>query len=242
MSRTLLVGCSFVWQLIKEDACHISPINTNKYTVLASTGSGNQAIAAQTIHEVCSNPYNQVVVIWSGINRVDIPISAQLGQYYQSHSKEYLFQCQIGNMSWFHSGGMLGISTQDSSRTPKAIKNFLRTQYLIEADRNQYLSELSLLSIVSTQAVLNQHKIPYQMGFIYDVRSTEHDHRFEHCHGTLDQQTPLHHSVDWTKFTDHTAPYVWAREQNRLEEDGYHPTKDAMIEWFRLAMNIDLCD
>ena len=238
MSRTLLVGCSFLDSLIRED---VHPINTNKYTILASTGSGNQAMAAQTIHEVCSNLYDQVVVLWSGINRVDIPISAQLGNYYRSNSNEHLYQWQIGNMSWFHSGGILGVSTQNSSQTPAVIKKFFQTQYLIETDLNRYLTELSLLSIVSTQAVLNQHKVPYQMGFIYDVKSTEYD-QFEHCHGTLDQQTPLYHAVDWTKFTDHTSPHAWARDQNRLEEDDYHPTKDAMIDWFRLAMNIDLCN
>jgi hypothetical protein len=237
MSRTLLVGCSFL-DTLNIDNGH--PINSNKYTVLARPGAGNQSMAAQTIHEVCRKQYDQVVVIWSGINRVDVPISAQLGKHYQAHSKEYLFQWQIGHMSWYNSGGMLGISVQDSSRTPKVIKNFLRSQYLIETDLNHYLTELSLLSIVSTQAVLNQHKIPYQMGFIYDVQSTKHD-KFEHCHGTIDQQNPLYHAVDWTKFTDHTAPYAWARDQNRLK-DGYHPTRDAMIDWFRLVMNIDLCD
>jgi hypothetical protein len=234
MSRTLLVGCSFLAYL-NQDNVHL--INSDKYTVLASHGSGNQAIAAQTIHEICRTPYDQVVVIWSGINRVDVPISADLSRHYHLHSKGNLFQWQIGNMSWFHSGGILG----DTRNTPAVIRNFLRTQYLSEADQNQYLTELSLLSVVSTQAVLNQRNIPYQMGFIYDANSTEYD-RFEQCHGTINQQTPLYHAVDWTKFTDYTPPYVWARDQNRLKQDGYHPTKDAMIDWFRLAMNIDLCD
>jgi hypothetical protein len=235
MTRTLLVGCSFLAGLNLENV-HL--INSSKYTVLASHGAGNQAIAAQTIYEVCRTLYDQVVVIWSGINRVDAPIGAHLSQHYQPRSKEdHLYRWQIGKMSWFHSGGILG----NTSRTPKAIKNFFQTQYMSEADQNQYLTELSLLSIVSTQAVLNQHKIPYQMGFIYDVKSTEYD-QFEQCHGTINQQTPLYHAVDWTKFTDYTAPQVWARDHNRLKEDGYHPTKDAMIDWFRLAMNIDLCD
>jgi len=234
MSCTLLVGCSFLSHLNLENV-HL--INSDKYTILASPGAGNQAIAAQAIYEVCRTQYDQVVVIWSGINRVDIPIGAHLSRHYQAHGKGHLYQWQIGNMSWFHSGGMLG----DTKQTPNAIKNFLQIQYMSEADQNQYLTELSLLSIVSTQAVLNQRKIPYQMGFIYDVKSTEYD-RFENCHGTIDQQTPLYHSVDWTKFTDYTSPYVWARDHNRLKEDGYHPTNDAMIDWFRLAMNIDLCD
>jgi hypothetical protein len=129
----------------------------------------------------------------------------------------------------------------DTRQTPTAIKNFLQIQYMSEADQTQYFTELSLLSIVSTQAVLNQRNIPYQMGFIYDAKSTEYD-PFEHCHGTIDQQTPLYHAVDWTKFTDYTAPQIWARDHNRLNKDGYHPTNDAMIDWFRLAMNIDLCD
>lgn len=235
MSRTLLVGCSFLAFLNQEK---VHPINSDKYTILASHGSGNQAIAAQTTHEICRTPYDQVVVIWSGINRVDVPIGAHLSRHYQLSSKEeHVFRWQIGNMSWFHSGGMLG----DTRQTPKAIKKFLQMQYMSEADQNQYLTELSLLSIVSTQAVLNQRNIPYQMGFIYDVKSTEYD-QFEQCHGVMDQQTPLYHAVDWTKFTDHTAPQVWARDQNRLREDGYHPTNSAMIDWFRLAMNIDLRD
>jgi hypothetical protein len=241
MSQTLLVGCSFLERLnfrLSNDDYHV---NAKKYTVLASAGSGNQALAARTIYEVSQKKYDQVVVLWSGINRLDFPVSEELNRAYPENKPGYwVARCHIGSQVWFHSGGMLGLGTNDLTTTPEPIKKFFQTQYLGTESGSKYLTELSLLSILSTQAVLDKAKIPYQMGFIYDTQRSILGEQQEHSHGMMYKDTPLCNAVDWTKFTRFESPYEWAKRVSRLEQDNYHPTRNAIIDWFKLAMNIDL--
>lgn len=241
MSRTLIVGCSFVARLtyrLNDDDYHV---NAKKYNILSSPGSGNQAIAARTIYEISQNDYDQVVILWSGINRLDFPVSEELNRTYPENKPDaWISRCHVGSMVWFHSGGILGSGPGELSATPEPLKRFFQTQYLGTTSGSRYLSELTLLSILSTQATLEKRKIPYQMGFIYDTQKSIPLETEEHSHGRLSHDSPLHSQVDWTKFTKFESPYEWAKQQRRLENDNYHPTRNAMIEWFRLAMNIDL--
>ncbi len=240
MARTLLVGCSFLARLtyrLSEDDYHV---NAQKYNVLASPGSGNQALAARTIYEVSQNSYDQVVVLWSGINRLDFPISQELQKTYPSNSEElWTACCSVGSMAWYHSGGICGSGTGESA-TPEPLRQFFRTQYLGTTSGSKYLTELSLLGVLSTQTVLDKMKIPYQMGFIYDTQKSIPIETEEHSHGLMYRDTPLYSAVDWAKFTRFESPYEWAKRNKRLENDNYHPTRNAMVEWFKLAMDIDL--
>ena len=241
MAQTLLAGCSFVDRLayrLNQDDWHI---NAQRYQVLASPGTGNQALSARTIYEVTQNSYDQVVVLWTGINRLDFPVSEELNKTYpENKPNTWIARCQVGSMVWFHSGGMLGLGTTDDGATPEVLKKFFRNQYVGTTSGSKYLTELTLLSIISTQAVLEKMNIPYQMGFIYDTQRMFDNEVFEHCHGVMYKDTPLYDAVDWKKFTRFESPYEWAKREGRLEKDGYHPTRNAMIDWFRLAMNIDL--
>lgn len=241
MSRTLLVGCSFLGPLVHRLSDDDYHINAQKYCVLSSPGSGNQALAARTIYELSQNKYDQVVVLWSGINRLDFPVSAELNRTFPEYkSNTWVACCDVGAMVWFHSGGILGSGTRKLAAPLDVIKKFFQAQYLGTTSGSQYLTELTLLSIISTQAVLEKMKIPYQMGFIYDTQRSIPGGREEHCHGLMCKETPLYSVVDWSKFTKFESPYEWAKQQNRLENDQYHPTRNAMVDWFRLAMDIDL--
>ena len=237
MTRTLLVGCSFLARLtyrLQDDDLHV---NAHRYQILASSGSGNQALAARTIYQVARESYDQVVVLWSGINRLAFSISQELQKTYSTNST-WAACCPVGSMVWYHSGGMLGSGTEEHT-APATLAKFFKTQYLGTSSGSLYLSELTLLNILSTQGVLEKLKIPYQMGFIYDTQRQLLDSQ-EHFHGVMDCNTPLYSAVDWTKFTRFEPPYEWAKQRKLLENDHYHPTRNAMIEWFRLAMNIDL--
>ena len=240
MSKTLLVGCSFVDRLnyrLNNDDYHV---DSKKYQVLSSPGSGNQAIAARTIYQLSQDTYDKVVVVWSGINRLDFPISQELHKTYPPNGKDsWAASCPVGSMSWYHSGGICGSGTSESG-TPESFRQFFRTQYLGAESGSTYLTEMTLLSIISCQAVLEKSGVPYQMAFIYDTQRSIPQETEEHSHGIMDTASPLYSMVDWKKFTRFDAPYEWAKQHNRLETDGYHPTRNAMIDWLKLAMNIDL--
>lgn len=239
MSRTLLVGCSFLDRLnyrLSETDYHIA----KKYHVLASCGSGNQAIAARTIYQMSQDTYDHVVVVWSGINRLDFPISHELDQTYTPNTKtNWVAKCSIGSMVWHHSTGVLG-HVIGRSATPEPLHRFFQTQYLGAAAGSRYLTDLSLMSIVSTQAVLEKTVKSYQMAFIYDTQKYFPDDREQQSHGIMDTTSPLYSLVDWKKFTRFDAPYEWAKRAGRLESDNYHPTRNAMFDWFKLALDIDL--
>ena len=240
MPATLLVGCSFLARLTYRMSDTDLAIDAKKYHVLASSGSGNQAIAARTIYQLSEHQYDHVIVLWSGINRVDFPISCDLHKTYPPNTKnQWTAYCSVGSMAWYHSGGILGTGTQNS-HTPKSIKKFFQTQYLGAAANSCYLTDLSLLSIISTQAVLDSRDQSYQMAFIYDTQRNTFNHEQEHSFGCMDTSSPLYNMINWKKFCRFEAPYEWAKMSGKLETDQLHPTRNAMIEWFRLAMNIDL--
>lgn len=240
MSQTLLVGCSFLARLtyrLSNDDYHV---NAQRYQVLASPGSGNQALAARTIYQLSQQQYDQVIVVWSGINRLDFPISQELQRTYPKRNENnWTACCTVGSMAWYHSGGICGSGTKESA-TPDPLKQFFRTQYLGTESSSRYLTELSLMSILSTQAVLERTGTPYQMAFIYDTKRNDPKNPQEHSHGLMDQGSPLYSMINWQKFTRFESPYEWAKRLGRLEHDNYHPTRNAMIDWFQLAMNIDL--
>lgn len=240
MASTLLVGCSFLSRLTYRMAVTDLDINAKKYHVLASPGSGNQAIAARTIYQLSEQAYDHVVVLWSGINRIDFPISCDLNKTYPPNSKhQWTAYCAAGSMAWYHSGGILGTGPQNS-HTPEPLKKFFQTQYLGAASGSRYLTDLSLLSILSTQAVLENRGQSYQMAFIYDTKRNTFNHEQEHSLGSMDTSSPLYNMINWKKFCRFEAPYEWAKMSDKLETDHFHPTRNAMIEWFKLAMHIDL--
>ncbi len=240
MKKTLLVGCSFLSRLeyrLTDDDYHI---NAKKYKILSSPGSGNQALAARTIYQLSHGDYDQVVVIWSGINRLDFPISQELQKTYPPNGEgSWAASCSVGSMAWYHSGGICGSGIGESG-TPEPLRQFFRTQYLGTQSGSKYLTELTLLSILSTQAVLERMQMPYQMAFIYDTQRSIPIEQEEHSHGVMDTSSPLYPMIDWKKFTRFESPYEWAKRLNRLEQDNYHPDRNAMIDWFKLAMDIDL--
>lgn len=224
--KTLIVGCSFVFNLSFTEF-----INKNKFTLFGSPGAGNSSIAARVQYEVLSGTYSQVVVLWSGINRLSFALPAA------AHSIiDYQFHDKIGSEIWYHSGGM-GCSGEQPE-TPALIRNYFRTQYL--ASDSKYLSTQTLRNIVLTQQLLNKLCIPTKMSFIYNIHDC-HDTQHEVSHGAVDPANPWYNLVDWNCFVAKTPPWEWCTAQNGLQEiDQYHPKPECLIQWFNEQLAIDL--
>ena len=72
MSRVLVAGCSFAG--IAAGYSHPAPkVNLDRFQFFGDAAAGNRAIAARVRHQVSRSKYEHVVVMWSGINRIDIP-------------------------------------------------------------------------------------------------------------------------------------------------------------------------
>lgn len=237
MARTLVIGCSFVSRLQHRYHTDV-PVNHVHYHIVDSPGSGNQAIAARTIYQLSQESYDQVVVLWSGVNRLDFPVSAELQRNHSANNTDWTAVCNIGRAAWYHSGGFLG--TGIFGNIPEAVQIFLRAQYLGSDPDSAYLSELTLMSIVNVQNALKARNINYRMAFIYNTEHGDVGRQQEHSHGRLNRDSDWNKLVDWDQFHMSSNPYDWARHQDLLESDNYHPTRNALIEWVKQQLDIDL--
>jgi hypothetical protein len=239
---TLIVGCSFVKNLNNPSLS----INRTKWITVGSSGSGNQAISARVLHECSQNKYKEVIVLWSGINRLDFPIGRALHDVMPKDSDGYQKYCYYSIMEdiiWYHSGGFMLSGASDDS--PEWFQNWCKVQY--KSSSSRYLTDLSILSIIQAQSFLQAQNIPYRMSFIYDI-----DHDYERHYtsgrdgryiepgcGKIDRSSKLINLVNWQSFTSHQPPYEYAQSLGQLS-DGFHPDCDAMLNWFNNALNIDL--
>jgi len=228
---TLVVGCSFVENLIYESADPKLKINPNHFTIRGKSGSGNQAIAARVAWEIANHPYKQVIVLWSGINRLDFPIGKSLHDTFPKTSEGfpvYPYHTDLDDVIWYHSGGFL-LSGCDN-QCPVQIRDFFQNQYRSSTPR--YLSDMTLLSVWQTQRLLQAHGIPNKMSFIYDIHHGYTGSFIEPGCGRVDVTSPYYGKIDWDLFQKNT-PFEWARERDLLWPDNFHPTFEGMWAWFK---------
>lgn len=226
---TLFVGCSFLQSL----SAHYP--NCEKYHIFSSPGSGNQAIAARTVYQLGKHKYSDAVILWSGVNRLDVPVPTTIHNAWAPDG--WVATCEIGDSTWYHSGGP-NCSGQ-TNPTPKLIQKWFRQQYVGSGLNSLYLAEQTLLAIVTTQAVLQQHDVPYKMAWIYNTDHGNVGSQHEPSHGKLVKDTPYFNLVDWSRFAAKISPYEWAQQKNMFDKDQYHPSLAAMIDWLREELAYD---
>lgn len=235
--KTLIVGCSFCSTLSeqKPGQWQLHP----DVVVKATSGTGNQAIASRIFYECSLEKYKQILVFWSGINRLDTVISRNLHDTYPGAfdgDPSYSFCTPLLDTVWYHSGGKAGSWTWDKT-CPSDIRQIFKTQYLGATEK--YLSEISLYSIASTQNLLNCKNIDYKMTFIYNIGRIDYKH--EHCFGQIDRTAPAYNLVDWNSIQTDNTVYDWAiSNPSRIESDQFHPTRDAMREWILDNFKLDI--
>ena len=118
------MGCSYLHNIDQFQ------INTDKFKIRATPGSGNQSMAARVVYECSQQQFDQVIVVWSGINRLDFPIGKELHKVQpkeKSGAYEYSYFTEIGDMAWYHSGGW-GLSGC-SDTCPTFLQSFFKKQY-----------------------------------------------------------------------------------------------------------------
>ena len=239
-SQILIVGCSYV-----ENLDCVDPVNPNcrldrsKIVLKGTSGAGNQSIAARVIYECSMANYDHVYVLWSGINRLDFPIGRDLHQVQPTNkhgNPRYQYWSDLGEMIWYHSGGYRLSGTSDDC--PKWLREFYDHQYKSATPR--YLTDLTLLSVIQTQAFLKSKNISCSMSFIYDVHKNYTETHIEPGCGKLDSESPLNTLIDWNMFGSSIAPFEFAVTTNQLEPDCFHPRFEAMQQWFAQQFGLEL--
>lgn len=228
MKDLLIVGCSFVEALRN--------INSFKIDHFGSSAASNSSIASRVMYQLAHQPYKKVVVLWSGINRLSVPVGIELHKLYQLDKNPYPFYDEQGSLVWYHSGGILGPSS--NNRIPKFIKEYFETQYKTVSP--QFLTDQTLSSMISVQSLLENKNIDYEMNFIYDIHKDYDDFSSGYCLGRIDSASALYKLVDWNRINKSPGPFEWAGQHGYLQDDQFHPTPDGIMEWFNSHLGIDL--
>lgn len=255
MDRVLVVGCSFLDIAVQEPMPPWDQINYKKYTIIGTPAAGNQALASCVQHNVMKQHWDHVVVIWTGINRVDIQ---KTRHQYNEMPRTYHYIMDQGDMIWFLSGGFCGSWYENCPEPVKTqFDNAFRELTPLRA------TDLTMQYIVQTQQFLDAKQIPYTMGFIYDINQDynsvidifgnrgprkvyldrwPHWLALEHCLGQADAQSKWYDQVDWTKFPAKENIFEYCAAREMLRPDRFHPTKDGIKQWFSHQLDIYLTD
>jgi hypothetical protein len=224
MSRVLVVGCSFLAEL---------ECDTSGVKIIGKPGAGNRVLAEIVTHELAIATYTQVYIVWSGINRIDIPIGIEL---YKTFDKDnYPYHCKLDDVVWYFSGGIGGSGPE----CPIEIKKSFHTHYVGSTPR--YLTNLTLSSIISIQSLLCAKNISYRMAFIYNPDNQTYDvTQLSNVLGTIDWSSPMHTLVDWSKIQTNNTPYEWCQHRHLLKEDNFHPSRKGITSWLSENFQLDI--
>lgn len=229
MKDVLVAGCSFV------DA--LSGINQSRVDRYGSCAASNASIAARVMHQLSLQQYKKVIVIWSGINRLSIPVGLELHNLYKLRSNPYRFYDIQGPTVWYHSGGILGTEFTTYNVAP-FIKNYFATQY--KAISPRYLTDQTLLNISAVQSYLENKKIDYEMNFIYDIHKDYSKLRSEYSLGRIDTGSALYKLVNWNRINQCPSLYEWAVQRGKLADDRWHITSEGLVDWCSVNLGVDL--
>lgn len=195
-------------------------MQNRKFVTYARGGAGNQYIADSILFNL-KEDIDQVFVLWTGFNRIDVPFSNKL----TFDKVKPWHQSQVGHANWLHSGGMQGGLSYDE--LPGWLDQYIKHQYLpLDWD---YLVDQNLRHVVGCLNTLETLKINYVFGFIYDIYKDYSD-RF--ClGGAVPKNHRLLESINWSKCISIT-PYEFCLEHNLLDDDNIHPSDQGYQTWW----------
>lgn len=226
MSKTLLVGCSFLENFTKDNS---------KIKIIGVPGAGNQMISAIVAHELAKNNYSEVYVLWTGISRIDVPVGIEL---HNTFNTGYAYHYKLDDVVWYASGGIDASGSRPPC--PSDIQKIFHTWYV--ASNKKILTEWSLSSVLATQALLEFKKIPYKMSFIYNIHNPAFDgiDWLSNVLGTVDKTASAYQLLDWNKLQVENNLHDWATKTNMLLNDNFHPRMEATTEWLLQNFNLNL--
>lgn len=221
----LISGCSFVDNSDFPAVAFGRGVFDNNYVLhLGRGGAGNFYISQSIIDNL--HRATKVFVLWSGLHRIDVSIPKHL----RADLKTYDHAHETQNELWFHTGGFSGTwHSHKQHRYPDWLHQYIKAQY--KGMDWQFLNHRSLSVIACCLSVLESKKIPYAFGFIYDIHQDYSD-----IHSSLgtpvDVHDPVYNMIPWDKCLRHT-PYEFCREKGLLQDDGFHPTREGYIQWWK---------
>lgn len=236
----LVSGCSFTqWPDYPggPNSCwprYLKELNPSwNVTSVAEAAAGNQYICDSVIRETLTTQYDQVLVMWSGVSRLDYLTSLE-DSAWESLFNSYGFFRRLpdGKLGWIFSGGQMGTWFKH----PVAHKMFYE-MYKVSSELS--LATINLMEIIKLQGYLKSKNIPYKFMSYVNYWTNGKDVSPNGDFGLYDfpELTPLIREIDFSNWilNGNETIYDLAKRTNCFMEDGFHPGPDAHQQWAKIV-------
>lgn len=236
--KILISGCSFsqwpeypggpntCWPRYLKD---IRP-NDNIVTV-AEAGAGNQYICDSVIRKVLEDRPDYVLVMWSGVSRLDYLTSLEDSAWNALFDSYGFYRRLPGDkLGWIFSGGQMGTWFKH----PVAHKMFYE-MYKVSSPLS--LATINLTEMIKLQNFLQAKQIPYKFMSYVNYWVPGENLSPNGDFGVMDFFDLRHtiREIDFSQwiFTNERKDgiYELAKSTNCFMEDGFHPGADCHRNW-----------
>jgi hypothetical protein len=219
MKNLITFGCSFTegdWPK------HLSSLNKYKLSNKGLGGVGNYYIANAVYDTVVNSDDTSVIVMWSGIDRVDKVVSKEEFHYFDRY--------EVRN-GWLHSGGKILFDSNKSK--DRYWHNYYKTYH---TEEDSYLQTLH--HMIAVQEFLSNRKIPYLFLTYKDI--------FTDRYRKYKRAKNLENQINWDRFHfpdgKFGGEYEWVKDNNLTwAEDGMHPSSESHRKFAHYLNKLDEC-
>ena len=222
MKKLITCGCSFTDSLALAWPKYLSQLNKCKVINKGLGGVGNYYIANAVYDTVVNSDDTSVIVMWSGIDRIDMAVSKREFHY---------FDRTEARNGWLHSGGKMLFDNSKSK--DRYWHNYYKTYH---TEEDSYIQTLQ--HMIGVQEFLSNRKIPY-MFLTYKDIFTDRWREYKRAKN-------LENQVNWDKFHfpngEFGGEYEWVRDNNLTwAEDKQHPSSESHRKFAEYLYNLDEC-
>ena len=229
MNRTniLVNGCSFSrgpgsWPYFLKNAT---------VTNLAQAGAGNTYIHETTVAELAQRSYNFVVIMWTGIHRVDFKVSnidhfanSAYTSRYQSLQNDWAEKVinPINDQDYVEKNWVFGCGHLNNENAMTKTQMFNSVYRYLDGPEFGYNF---LVKLISLQSLLKQMNIPYVFTFYQDYVDQ------------LQQHSALYQLLDQQHIYNEQNISQIMKLNNWYSVDRFHPGPQAHRVWATLIDN-----
>jgi len=198
---------------------------------LAQAGAGNTYIHETTVAELAQRSYDFVIIMWTGIHRVDYKVS-NINEFSESkYTSQYQHQQNdwaekivypINDQDYVEKNWVFGcghVNNESALRRSKIFEGVYR-----HVGQTQFIDSL-LIKLISLQNTLKQMQIPYLFTF------------YEDYDDDLKTNTNLYSMLDQTRIYSEENINSIAKTNKWFDSDNIHPGPIAHQTWASLIQS-----
>jgi hypothetical protein len=218
--HVLVNGCSFsrgpiAWPYFLQEKLNFNLVN------LAVGSAGNKYIHDTTVAELSKSRYDFVIIMWSGLYRVDVPVEdIQLFDRCNTTSFAQSLKNDWPEKKIYPNNDQDLVEKNWVFVYPsKTLLNDMKFAEFVKYQNHQVHVQQSLIHMISLQAILKQFNIPYVFSFYMDYVDQ------------LKKEKSLCDLLDWENICCADNLYTISQQIDSYDSDGSHPGVEANQQW-----------